>query len=195
MLEFNYMLLRGYDFCELYQNTAAGHKLPDRISGATSLREPNSDGANTTLNCSASPARSSPILPAKMGKSEGNAVWINDEKLPAYDYYQYFRNIGDSEVGKCLRIYTDLPLDEIRRLEALKDQEINEAKKFSLSRPPKSAAVSKKPKRLRKLPSKPLEQGGIGGELPTLEKDCVAGLSVLICLSKSALRQQGEVRP
>lgn len=80
----------------------------------------------------------------KMGKSEGNAVWINEDKLPAYDYYQYFRNIGDAEVGKCLRIFTDLPMDEVRRLEVLQDKEINEAKKYLPLKRLKSAAARPK---------------------------------------------------
>ncbi len=139
-----------------------------------------------------------------MGKSEGNAVWINDEKLPAYDYYQYFRNIGDSEVGKCLRIYTDLPLDEIRRLEALKDQEINEAKKILAFEATKICRGLEEAQAAQETAVKTFEQGGIGGELPTLEKDCVAGLSVLdlfveigFCASKGEVRRlikQGGIK-
>lgn len=105
-----------------------------------------------------------------MGKSEGNAVWINEDKLPAYDYYQYFRNIGDAEVGKCLRIYTDLPMDEIRRLEDLKDQEINEAKKILAFEATKICRGFDEAKAAEETAVKTFEQGGIGGELPTLEK-------------------------
>lgn len=87
-----------------------------------------------------------------MGKSEGNAVWINEDKLPAYDYYQYFRNIGDAEVGKCLRIFTDLPMDEVHRLEVLQDKEINEAKRYLLLKRPKSAGEKLKQLLRRKRP-------------------------------------------
>ena len=92
-----------------------------------------------------------------MGKSEGNAVWINEEKLPSYDYYQYFRNIGDAEVGKCLRIYTDLPIDEIRRLESLKDKEINEAKKILAFEATKICRGETEATQRRTRPSKPLK--------------------------------------
>lgn len=130
-LEFNYMLLQGYDFCELYKQYGcraqiAGSDQWGNITSGTELGRRKYDVELFGFT--------SPIITdsngKKMGKSEGNAVWINEEKLPAYDYYQYFRNIGDAEVGKCLRIYTDLPIDEIRRLEALQDKEINEAKKI-----------------------------------------------------------------
>lgn len=131
-----------------------------------------------------------------MGKSEGNAVWINEDKLPAYDYYQYFRNIGDAEVGKCLRIYTDLPMDEIRRLEDLKDQEINEAKKILAFEATKICRGFDEAKAAEETAVKTFEQGGIGGELPTLEKDNITGLSVLdafveigFCASKGEVRR------
>lgn len=103
-----------------------------------------------------------------MGKSEGNAVWINDEKLSSYDYYQYFRNIGDAEVGKCLRIYTDLPMDEIRRLEALKDQEINEAKKILAFEATKICRGEEEAKAAQTTAVQVFEQGAAGGELPSI---------------------------
>ena len=119
-LEFNYMLLQGYDFIELYKKYGcraqiAGSDQWGNITSGTELGRRKYDVELFGFT--------SPIITdsagKKMGKSEGNAVWINEEKLPAYDYYQYFRNIGDAEVGKCLRIFTDLPIDEVRRLEAL----------------------------------------------------------------------------
>src|SRR5205807_4747547 len=66
---------------------------------------------------------------AKMGKSVSGAVWLNAEKLSPYDYWQFWRNTEDADVGRFLRLYTELPLAEIARLEALRDAEINEAKK------------------------------------------------------------------
>src|SRR3546814_9554591 len=65
---------------------------------------------------------------SKMGKTMSGAVWLNDDALPAYDYWQFWRNTHDADVGRFLRLFTDLPLDEIARLESLHGVEINEAK-------------------------------------------------------------------
>ena len=130
-LEFNYQLLQGYDFCELYQKYGcraqiAGSDQWGNITSGTELgrRRHNVDlfGFTAPLITDASGK--------KMGKSEGNAVWINDDKLSAFDYYQYVRNVADADVGKCLRAFTELPMNEVRRLESLKDSEINDAKKI-----------------------------------------------------------------
>ena len=124
--EFTYQLVQGTDFLHLYQHKNCKLQMggSDQWGNITSGTELGRRKYDVELF-----GFTSPIITdsngKKMGKSEGNAIWINEEKLPSYDYYQYFRNIGDAEVGKCLRIYTDLPMDEIRRLEALEDKEIN----------------------------------------------------------------------
>lgn len=130
-LEFNYQLLQGYDFCELYLKYGCRAQIAgaDQWGNITSGTELGRRRHNVELFGFTAPL----ITDAngkKMGKSEGNAVWINDEKLSSYDYYQYFRNVLDADVGKCLRAFTELPMDEVRRLESLKDSEINEAKKI-----------------------------------------------------------------
>lgn len=168
-LEFNYQLLQGYDFCQLYEKYGcraqiAGSDQWGNITSGTELGRRKYDVELFGFT--------SPILTdssgKKMGKSEGNAVWINEEKLSSYDYYQYFRNIGDAEVGKCLRIYTDLPMDEVRRLESLKDKEINEAKKVlafeatKLCRGEQAAAAAAETAR------KTFEEGAAGGDLPVI---------------------------
>lgn len=168
-LEFNYQLLQGYDFCQLYEKYGcraqiAGSDQWGNITSGTELGRRKYDVELFGFT--------SPILTdssgKKMGKSEGNAVWINEEKLSSYDYYQYFRNIGDAEVGKCLRIYTDLPMDEVRRLESLKDKEINEAKKIlafeatKLCRGEQAAAAAAETAR------KTFEEGAAGGDLPVI---------------------------
>jgi tyrosyl-tRNA synthetase len=130
-LEFNYMILQSYDFAELYRrhkcilqmggsdqwgNIIMGADLGRRLEGGELF------------------ALTSPLLAtasgAKMGKSADGAVWLNPDRLSPYDFWQYWRNAEDEDVGRFLKTFTDMPLDEIARLEALKGQEINEAKKI-----------------------------------------------------------------
>lgn len=130
-LEFNYMIMQAYDFMELqhrygcklemggddqWSNIIAGVELIRRKEakpayGLTFTLLTRSDGK-------------------KMGKTEGGAVWLDPEKTSPYDFYQYWRNIDDNDVGRCLSLLTFLPLTEVRQLSALKDQEINQAKKI-----------------------------------------------------------------
>jgi tyrosyl-tRNA synthetase len=129
-LEFNYMILQGYDFLELSRRAACrlqlggsdqwgnivnGVELARRVDGTQVF------GLTTPLLTTADGG--------KMGKTERGAVWLNADQLAPYDYWQFWRNTQDADVGKFLRRFTDLPVDEIARLEALGGAEINEAKK------------------------------------------------------------------
>jgi len=128
-LEFNYMILQGYDFRYLsrelgvrlqmggsdqWGNIVNGIELGRRMDGAELY------GLTTPLLTTADGG--------KMGKSVSGAVWLNEDQLPAYDFWQYWRNVDDRDVGKFMRLFTDLPLDEIARLETLEGAEINVAK-------------------------------------------------------------------
>jgi tyrosyl-tRNA synthetase len=128
-LEFNYMILQAYDFRELalrhgcrlqmggsdqWGNIINGIELTRRMEGKELF------GVTTPLLTTADGK--------KMGKTAAGAVWLNEDALPAYDFWQYWRNSDDRDVGKFLRLFTDLPLDEIARLEALEGSEINAAK-------------------------------------------------------------------
>lgn len=194
-LEFNYMLLQGYDFCVLMQkyNCRAQIAGSDQWGNITSGTELGRRKYNTELF-----GFTSPIITdsngKKMGKSEGNAVWINEEKLSSYDYFQYFRNIGDAEVGKCLRIYTDLPMDEIKRLEALKDEEINEAKKILAFEATKICRGAAEAEKAQETARKAFEQGALGEELPTVEVADGDGIldvfvNIGFCASKGEARR------
>ena len=129
-LEFNYMILQAYDFLELarrqgcalqmggsdqWGNIVNGVELARRIDGREIF------GLTTPLLATASGA--------KMGKTAAGAVWLNAERVSPWDYWQFWRNADDADVGRFLKLYTELPLDEIARLESLRDAEINEAKK------------------------------------------------------------------
>lgn len=194
-LEFNYMLLQGYDFCVLMQKYGcraqiAGSDQWGNITSGTELGRRKYDielfGFTSPIITDASGK--------KMGKSEGNAIWINEDKLSSYNYYQYFRNIGDTEVGKCLRIYTDLPMDEIRRLEALKDQEINEAKKILAYEATKICRGEAEAKAAQDTAIKTFEQGSAGGDLPSVRAQVGDGIldvfvNIGFCASKGEARR------
>ena len=128
-LEFNYMIMQSYDFLELHRrynlklemggddqwsNIIGGVELPrrktgDAVYGLTFTLLTKSDGK-------------------KMGKTAGGALWLDKEKTPVYDFYQYWRNVDDADVEKCLALLTFLPMEEVRRLGNLQDAAINEAK-------------------------------------------------------------------
>ncbi len=129
-LEFNYMILQAYDFMELnrrygcrlqmggsdqWGNIVNGIDLTRRITGAEVY------------------GLVSPLLTradgSKMGKTADGAVWLNEDMLSPYEFWQFWRNTMDADVGRFLRLYTELPLDEVARLETLEGAEINEAKK------------------------------------------------------------------
>ena len=128
-LEFNYMVLQAYDFVELgcrhgcrlqmggsdqWGNIVCGVELGRRVEGLELF------GLTSPLLTTASGA--------KMGKTADGAVWLNSDRFSPYEYWQYWRNTEDADVGRFLRLFTELPLDEIARLEALEGAEINEAK-------------------------------------------------------------------
>ncbi len=130
-LEFNYMILQAYDFMELsrrancrlqmggsdqWGNIVNGIELARRMDGTEVF------GITTPLITTADGG--------KMGKTMAGAIWLHEDQLPHFDYWQFWRNTDDRDVGRFLRLFTDLPLDEIRRLEALPGAQINEAKKI-----------------------------------------------------------------
>lgn len=139
-LEFNYMILQSYDFNYLKEKhncmlqLCGGDQWGNVVAGVDLVRRLNAAKHKEAVERMEVFGLSAPLLLTsdgkKMGKSEGNALWLNDDMLPAFDYFQYFRNVNDADVGKLLRVFTDLPMDEVRRLEQLEGQEINEAKKI-----------------------------------------------------------------
>jgi tyrosyl-tRNA synthetase len=194
-LEFNYMILQGYDFLELsrraevrlqmggsdqWGNIVNGIELTRRVSGETVY------GLTTPLITTADGA--------KMGKTLSGAVWLNEDALPAYDYWQFWRNTQDADVGRFLRLFTDLPLDEIARLEALQGAEINDAKKIladaatALCRGEAAAAEAAETAR------RTFEEGAAGDALPTLavEGGSIGVLDALVGLGLVA--SKGEAK-
>src|SRR5690606_18774396 len=130
-LEFNYMILQAYDFVELARRYGCNLQMGGsdqwgNIVNGVELGRRAHDLSLYGLTC--------PLLMTasgqKMGKTASGAVWLNDDMLPTWDYWQYWRNCEDADVGRFLRLFTDLPMDEIARLEKLEGAELNEAKKI-----------------------------------------------------------------
>ncbi|MGN6270837.1 MAG: tyrosine--tRNA ligase [Sphingomonas sp.] len=194
-LEFNYMILQAYDFLELsrrygcrlqlggsdqWGNIVNGIELTRRIDG-TELY-----GATTPLITKADGS--------KMGKSVSGAIWLNEDQLPAYDYWQFWRNTDDRDVGRFLKLFTDVPLDEIARLEALEGAEINEAKKVladaatAMCRGEAAAAQAAETAR------RTFEEGAAGEALPShaVPEGTIALVDALVALGLAA--SKGEAR-
>ena len=131
ILEFNYMLLQAYDFFYLNQNhncvlqMGGSDQWGNILSGVDLIRKINKKQAFGIT---------SPLITnsdgSKMGKTADGAIWLNKEKISSLDFFQFWRNVNDKDVSKFLYLFTKLPLDEIKRLSSLKNQEINEAKKI-----------------------------------------------------------------
>jgi tyrosyl-tRNA synthetase len=169
-LEFNYMILQSYDFVELnkrygcilqmggsdqWGNIVMGADLGRRMQGAELF------------------ALTSPLLAtssgAKMGKSAAGAVWLNPEHLSPYDFWQYWRNTEDADVGRFLRLFTELPLDEIARLEGLQGQEINDAKKLLATEVTALAHGQAAAEEAAQTARRTFEEGGRADTLPTVD--------------------------
>jgi tyrosyl-tRNA synthetase len=202
-LEFNYMILQGYDFLELsrradcrlqlggsdqWGNIVNGVELCRRVDGTQVF------GLTTPLVTTADGG--------KMGKTEKGAVWLNADQLGPYDYWQFWRNVADGDVGKFLRRFTDLALEEIGRLEALEGSEINEAKKILADATTAMLHGEAAAREAAETARKTFEEGSAGEALPTLKvageirlADALVGLG--LCASKKEARrliEQGGAR-
>jgi len=198
-IEFNYMCLQAYDFVELHRrygcllqmggsdqwgNIVTGIDLGRRM-GAPQLY-----------------ALTSPLLTtasgAKMGKTAAGAVWLNADMLPVYDYWQYWRNTEDADVGRFLKLFTDLPMDEIRKLEALAGAEINEAKKILATEATAMLHGRELAEAAAQTARQTFEEGALATSLPTVEiaaDELAAGIGVLNAFVKVGLvPSTGEAR-
>ncbi len=198
-LEFNYMILQAYDFLELYRREncvlqmGGSDQWGNIINGMELIRRV--EGAQAH-------ALTSPLLTtasgAKMGKSVGGAVWLNADLLSPYEYWQYWRNTEDADVGRFLRLFTTLPLDEIARLEALQGAEINEAKKVLASEATAMLHGRKAAEEAAATARKTFEEGRLGEALPTFEipaSSLEEGLGLLTAMVTAGLaRSNGEAR-
>jgi tyrosyl-tRNA synthetase len=168
-LEFNYMILQAYDFLELsrrvgcrlqmggsdqWGNIVNGIELARRMDGTEVF------GVTTPLITTADGG--------KMGKTMAGAVWLNEDALPSYDYWQFWRNTHDRDVGRFLRLFTDVPLAEIARLEALEGAEINHAKIVLATEATKMCRGAQAALDAQTTAEQTFAQGGAGDGLPSL---------------------------
>jgi tyrosyl-tRNA synthetase len=198
-LEFNYMILQSYDFRELRRRLGVTLQMGGSdqwgniVSGVELVRRTDAAqvfGLTTPLITTSSGA--------KMGKSAKGAVWLNADRLSPYDYWQFWRNTEDADVGRFLRLFTELKLDEIARLEALHGAALNDAKKIlaneatALLHGPDAAAEAAGTARAT------FEQGGFADALPThfvSSTELAAGIPLFRLLAESGLvASNGEAR-
>jgi tyrosyl-tRNA synthetase len=198
-LEFNYMLMQSVDFLELERRygcvlqMGGSDQWGNIVNGVELIRRVDqkpSFGLTTPLLSTASGQ--------KMGKSVGGAVWLNADMRSPYDYWQFWRNTEDADVGRFMRLFTDLPLDEIARLEALEGAQINEAKKVLANAATTLLHGEEAAKAAEAAAVAAFEQGQISGDLPTFEipkADLEAGV-VLAALAADAglATSRGEAR-
>ena len=198
-LEFNYMVLQAYDFLQLarsqdctlqmggsdqWGNIVNGVELARRVDGRSLY------GLTTPLVTTASGA--------KMGKTAEGAVWLNVERLSPYDYWQFWRNTEDADVGRFLRYFTELPLDEIARLEALEGAEVNEAKKVLANAATALCHGAAAAEAAAETARRTFEEGALGEALPSIEvprDELAAGIPAYVLLCRSGLtNSNGEAR-
>ena len=198
-LEFNYMILQSYDFRELgrrfgvvlqtggsdqWGNIVSGVELNRRTDGRHAF------GLTTPLITTSSGA--------KMGKTARGAIWLRPERLSSWDYWQFWRNAEDGDVGRFLRLFTELSLDEIARLEALQGAEINEAKKVLATEATALAHGRAAAEAAAETARRAFEEGAAAETLPThmvAQSALAGGIPVFRLLAESGLvASNGEAR-
>lgn len=198
-LEFNYMILQAYDFVELHKrygcvlqmgasdqwgNIVNGIDLGRRMLNAQLF-------ALTTALLTTSSG-------AKMGKTAAGAVWLNADQVSPYEYWQYWRNTEDADVGRFLKLFTVMPLDEIERVASLKGEDINEAKKILATEATALLHGRATAEEAASTARATFEEGSLGASLPTIEiarAELETGISVLAAFVRAGLaKSNGEVR-
>jgi len=195
-LEFNYMLLQAYDFMEL--NNRFGCVL--QMGGSDQWGNiVNGVDLTRRINRKSVFGLTTPLLTkadgSKMGKSAAGAIWLNEDRLSAYEFWQFWRNTLDADVGKFLKLFTELPLDECARLAALEGAEINDAK-IALANAATAMAHGDAAAQAAEATAREVfEKGGVGDDLPTITlsaSDIGDGISLVQLFVKSGLAKSGK---
>jgi len=198
-LEFNYTIFQAYDFVELHRRY--GCRLQMGGSDQWGNIVSGIDLARRTDNIELF-GLTSPLITtssgAKMGKTAAGAVWLSADMLSPYDYWQYWRNVEDSDVGRFLRIFTDLSLDEIARLESLEGAERNEAKKVLANEATALAHGRVEAQRAADAARETFEGSGVSANLPTVEvprAELAKGIAVPVAFTRAGLTtSNGDAR-
>ncbi len=198
-LEFTYMLMQSYDFLELFKRYECRLEMGGNDQWSNMLG--GADLVRRKLNEKAFACTFQLLLThdgRKMGKTEAGALWLDPEKTSPYNFYQYWRNVDDQDVQKCLALLTFLPMDEVRRLGALQGAEINEAKKVLAYEVTKLVHGEEEAKKAADAASALFGGGAQGGSVPTLEvtaEELSADSRISTLLVRSGLcKSQGDAR-
>ncbi len=198
-IEFNYMICQAYDFVELARRTGCNLQMGGSDQWGNIVMGVDLGRRMGTHQLY---ALTTPLLQtasgAKMGKTAEGAVWLNEEQMSAYDFWQYWRNAEDADVAKLLKLFTTLPMPEIARLAALEGAEINEAKKVLATEATTLIHGRAKAEAAAKTAQQTFEQGALAEGLPTVEipaAELSAGIGVLSAFVKAGLvKSNGEAR-
>ena len=190
-LEFNYMILQAYDFLELARRNGCSLQMggSDQWGNIINGVELGRRVEDRTLYGLTSPLITT-TSGEKMGKTAKGAVWLNRDQLSAYDYWQFWRNTQDADTGRFLRLFTELPLLEIARLEALDGAELNEAKKLLANEATALAHGRAAAESAAETARKTFEESALGLELPTIDVDeteLAAGIAIFELLRRAGL--------
>ena len=196
-LEFNYMLLQAYDYMELNKRYGCALQMGGSDQWGNIV---NGIDLTRRINHTEVFGLTSPLLTkadgSKMGKSASGAIWLNEDKLSSYEFWQFWRNTLDADVGKFLKLFTELPVDDCERLGALEGAEINEAKVILANEATTMAHGADAAEAAEATAREVFEKGGVGEDLPTaliaaseLSDD---GISVVQLLVKSGLVGTGK---
>jgi tyrosyl-tRNA synthetase len=198
-LEFNYMILQAYDFVELYRRYGCRLQMggSDQWGNIVSGIDLGRRTDNVELFGVTSPLITT-SSGAKMGKTAAGAVWLSADMLSAYDYWQYWRNVEDADVGRFMRIFTDLPLEEIARMEGLKGAELNEAKKILANEATALCHGRDEAAKAAETARQTFEGAGVSANLPSIEvphAELEAGIGVLSAFTRAGLTSSnGDAR-
>ncbi len=198
-LEFNYMVLQAYDFTEL----ARRHGCTLQLGGSDQWGNiVNGIDLGRRLGLPQLYALTTPLITnssgAKMGKTASGAVWLNADLLSPYEYWQFWRNVEDADVERFLRLFTELPLDEVARLAALQGAELNDAKKVLANEATALLHGREAAEEAGEAARRTFEEGGVGDALPTVDvprAELTAGIAITGLLVRAGLAtSNGEAR-